>query len=75
MRVDLLSTDHGSIISISVNSRRGRNWVRAHVADGEAIEIDGSVYAEHRYGVDILTGALGDGLTLQDTTTGRIARQ
>lgn len=66
---DLLSTFHGSIISIDAETPRGRRWLERHVPDQE----HGHVIAEHRYGVDILTGALSAGLRLKDTTTGRIA--
>ena len=66
---DLVSTNHGTIITITAETRRGRQWLARHVEGGKA----GSVQCEHRSGIDILYGALADGLQLQDTTTGRTA--
>lgn len=67
---DILSTNHGTIIEMHANTARGRRWIRKHVHGQQ----QGHVMAEHRYGVDILVGALAAGLRLQDTTTEQIAK-
>lgn len=71
MHADIESTNHGTIITIQPASTRGRSWMRKHVPEsfGRRVECD------HRFGVDILIGAIADGLTLRDTTSGRMARQ
>lgn len=69
---DLDSTNLGTIITIQPRTARGRQWMFSNVPDSRA-RMNRSVDCEHRAGVDILTGALADGLTLRDTTTGRQA--
>jgi hypothetical protein len=69
VKADLVSTNSGSIISIAADTHRGRVWMARYVAGGRA----GSVDCDHRYGVDILQGAIADGLTLRDAATGQIA--
>jgi hypothetical protein len=66
MRADLYSTNFGSIIRVQPVSARGRQWWRDHVsADTAATDCD------HRCGIDLLVGALADGLTVRDTTSGQ----
>lgn len=69
MRTDLQSTNLGTIILIEADSARGRRWLTTHVPDAD----DGYAQCDHRYGIDILRGALDAGLRLRDTTTGRTA--
>jgi hypothetical protein len=66
---DIVTTNHGSIITILARTRRGSIWIRRHVPDA----IRGRADCDHRCGIDILEAALADGLTLQDTRTGRLA--
>jgi hypothetical protein len=66
---DILSTNHGTIITIMARTRRGSSWIRRHVPDA----IRGRADCDHRCGIDILEAALAHGLTLQDTRTGRLA--
>lgn len=72
---DLISTNLGSIIQIDADSARGRKWLRANVAGDERITATNGAYtlAEHRYGIDILVGAIGAGLRVRDTS-GRLAQ-
>lgn len=69
---DLLTTNHGTIIWIGPLTARGRSWMYRHVPESHRA-INRAVNAEHRYGIDILTAAIADGLTLQDNTTKRTA--
>ena len=66
-KADILTTNHGTIIALAPNSRRGRQWLDTHVAAAPVI------YAEHSYGIDIIFGALSDHLRVQDTATGNFA--
>lgn len=68
-KADIISTNYGTILAIAGNTKRGRQWLRAHV-DG-ARNCNDCVSAEHRYGIDILQGAIAAGLQLQDSATGR----
>ena len=70
-RPDLVSHCYGSIITIVGVSPRGTGWLRRRVA--VVPDADGTVYAEYRYGLDILTGACTDGLRVMDGQTRRIA--
>lgn len=70
IRADIRSTFYGSIITIEGISKRGRVWLREHVSD--ARNCCDAVNAEHRYGMDILEGALGAGLVLRDASTNRV---
>lgn len=69
---DLESCNYGTIIAIHPRTERGRRWMYAHVPDSRRMP-SRAVECEHRYGVDILQGAIADGLTLRDTSTGRTA--
>lgn len=73
MRIDLLSTNHGSIIAIVAETRRGLTWLRAHVPDARRVARGEPLYCEPACGVAILTGAIADGLHLQDAPSGRVA--
>jgi hypothetical protein len=69
-KADIISTNHGSIISLTAGTKRGRAWMRDHVlAEGRGE----TVHCEHRYGIDILQGAKADGLRLQDSSSGKMA--
>lgn len=70
-KADLISTNYETIIAIGGNTRRGRQWLRAHVPD--ARNCCDMVCAEHRYALDILQRAIAAGLRLQDSATGRRA--
>jgi hypothetical protein len=70
---DLSTTIYGTIIHIHAQTPRGRRWMHAHVPDSRN-HASRAVDCEHRCGIDILEGALAAGLTLQDASSGRIAR-
>lgn len=72
LKADLVSTNLGSIILITPHTARGRAWMRLNVPDSRETP-DGAVDCDHRFGVDILLGAMGAGLRLQDSETGRTA--
>lgn len=75
MKPDILSTNLGTIITIEGQTRRGIAWLRRNVsAAGLQSGLETGCDCDHRYGVDILQGALAAGLTLQDANTGRIAK-
>ena len=65
---DLQTADHGSIVSLGALTHAGRRFM-VNVGDGSPDQ-----YAEPRYAIDIMQGALRAGLTLRDAATGRIAR-
>lgn len=68
---DFTSTNLGSIIMLVPITDRASDWIADNIdptACGESVNI------EPRYFLDIAEGLLGDGLTLQDTATGRMAR-
>jgi len=71
MKADLLTTNHGSIITIQPNSSKGKQWMSAHVPDSRRWP-SRTVDCDHRCGIDILLGAIAAGLHLRDTTTGRV---
>ena len=71
MQADLLTTNCGSIISIEAATRRGKRWLADNVPDSHY----GTADCDHRCGIDILLGAIRDGLVLEDTETGRTANR
>lgn len=70
-RVDLLTENHGSIISLVPQSDQGREWLADNVQGGT----EDCILCEPRMGIDILEGALHAGLVLQDARTARIIGQ
>lgn len=68
-KADIVSNNLGTIITIEAQTKRGQRWLSKHVEGGR----ENPVMCEHRYGVDILLGALDAGLCLQDGASGRIA--
>jgi hypothetical protein len=73
MRADLDTTNHGTIISIRPRTEVGRLWMACHVPDSHT-NPERAVDCEHRCGIAILMAAIGAGLKLRDTTTGKIAQ-
>lgn len=71
MKADLITTNYGTIIAITGNTGKGRRWLRHNVED--ARNGCDTVNAEHRYGIDIIIGAVNAGLRCQDSETGHIA--
>lgn len=72
IRADIQSTNHGSLITIEPLTKRGTEWIAENVDSVEAM--NGEVFhAEYRMALDILEGALRDGLMLKDATTNRTA--
>ena len=74
VRPDIATTNHGTIIRLVPKSRRGVRWLNTHVA-AQMLARDGYVAAEHRYGIDIIEGALAAGLRVRDVATGRFANR
>lgn len=68
--VDIVTANLGSIISICAASRKGRSWMARNVLAEDRGE---QVYCDHRFGIDIIEGALDAGLRLQDSASGRTA--
>jgi hypothetical protein len=66
-KADILTRNAGSVITLTGLSNAGREWLMEHVSPEEII------YCDHREGIDILEGALDDGLTLEDASTGALA--
>ena len=69
---DILTTNHGTMISIAPKTAKGRQWMYSNVPDSRA-RMNRSVDCDHHCGIDILEGALAAGLRLQDSQTGRLA--
>lgn len=70
---DILTTNHGTIITLTPLSSRGKAWIRRHV-DADAWQYNGdAIYSDPTCAIDIMRGALAACLTLQDANTGRIA--
>lgn len=76
-KIDLVSSNLGTIITIAPASTRGWTWLRAYVQGATATLLgpDSYLSCDHRCGVDILQGAHRAGLRLQDAATGRISRR
>jgi hypothetical protein len=73
-QTDILTTNHGSIIKINADSAKGRRWMLRHIPDARASVTFGAyTWAEHRYGVDIICGAVAAGLRVRDAASGRLA--
>lgn len=67
---DILTTYSPSFVLVEADSQAGLEWLTDNVPD-----FDGrSLPIEHRYFADIAIGAIGDGLILKDTTTGRVSK-
>lgn len=73
MRTDILTANLGSLVTLEGRTSRGRTWLRTHVNDCH-IAIVGGCVCDPRCAVDIMRGAIADGLTLKDANSGRIAR-
>lgn len=72
MRTDVITTNYGTIIAIEAVSERGEYWIIDNVSDNQ---LGQPVYAESRYGMDIIMGMLADGLILEDSSSGKLVRQ
>ena len=66
-RADIVTTFTGSIIMFAGTTAHGRRWLTRNIGHERM--------AEHRFGVDIIHGAINDGLRVQDAASGRIAER
>ena len=62
--LDLRFRDHGSVWLIRPLSPRGQEWFDEHLPE-DAQTFGGAVACEPRYVLDIINGALGDGLSVE----------
>jgi hypothetical protein len=62
--LDLRFLDRGSIWLIRPLSPRGEEWFSEHLPD-DAQRFGGAVACEHRYVLDIINGAVADGLSVE----------
>lgn len=70
--VDFLSTNYGSIVTLAAITQDALDWVDQNI-DAECTPHIATVDIDARYFLDIACGILRDGLTLKDTSTGRLA--
>lgn len=68
---DFISANHGTIISLTPMTDAAHEWAASNLAADP--DLPGAVNVEPRYFLDIACGLLNDGLTLQDSATGRMA--
>lgn len=66
-RADIVTTFSGSIILFAGTTPQGKRWLTRSIGHERC--------AEHRYGIDIIQGAINDGLRVQDAQSGRIAER
>jgi hypothetical protein len=59
---DVRVTNHGSIFSVELQTRRAKKWWQDHVNDG--LEFGNAKIVEHRYISDIVNGMLEDGINV-----------
>lgn len=59
--MDIRVENHGSIVLLHPETRRGERWLRNHT-DSEAQTLGKATVAEPRYVMDIVRGAQDDGL-------------
>lgn len=61
---DLYIQNEGSIFLVRATSEVGQDWLDEHISQ-EAQTFGGAIVVEHRFIVDILRGATGDGLEVE----------
>jgi len=71
LTADIISLDRGGIVLLYADTAIGRDWLADHV--GPCTRYGGGYAIDHGYVGDIIIGALEDGLTVQDSATGRYA--
>jgi hypothetical protein len=64
---DLIVQNHSSIFLLEAATDRGHEWIVNYIHD-EAQRWCGAVVVEHRSILDILAGAVADGLRVQRST-------
>ena len=67
-RVDIVTTYTPSFVLVSAISDDGVEWLSENCPD-----LDASGAVDHRYIMDLIYGAVDDGLAVQDTETGLFA--
>jgi len=60
-RADLRVADHGSIFLLRGETPAGRDWIGENIP-GDAMTFGPAIVVEHRYILDIVQGAMNDGL-------------
>ena len=61
---DLLVHGGGSLYMLRPVSRRGSRWIADNIAD-DATRFGGAVAVEHRFILDVVRGAVSDGLRVR----------
>ncbi len=61
---DLLVSGGGTLFLLFATSPTGESWIEEHIPD-DAQWFAGGVAVEHRYILDIITGAVADGLRVR----------
>jgi hypothetical protein len=73
--VDVVTTDHGSLVTATPTSYRARKYFARHHAGATRIGgFDGAIAIEHRFAYDVLAAMLDAGMALQRSSDGAIAR-
>lgn len=80
MQTDFVSSNHGSIVTLTPCTDAAKDWLLNNCLPSEdGVEAEGGddllwpLAIDHRMFLDIATGLLEDGLTMQDAATGRMA--
>lgn len=60
--IDAVVSNHGTIYTVALESRRAKGWWNEHVNDG--LEFGGQKIVEHRFIRDIVVGMVNDGLNV-----------
>lgn len=63
MTIDVLVTDHGTVVSLWPASDAGRQWCLDYL-DPDCSRFGESYVVGHRYAADIIDGMHGDGLVI-----------
>lgn len=72
-RVDVVVTEHGTIVAVLPASAKARRYTAKHHAD--AIRIGDAIAVEHGYAFDVLTAMVAAGLRVQRASDGAIAQR
>ena len=60
---DVVVTNHGSIVTFALRTRKARRWVSDHIPD-DAQWFGGQLAVEPRYAGNVIDGMEGDGLAV-----------
>lgn len=63
---DLRTRFHGSVVTITPETDRGRQWMEENLATEPWQWLGNSLGVEWRFADDIITGAVGDGLEVSN---------